>query len=776
MPDTGKHLRTCNLCEAMCGIVISHDQGTIQSIKGDPEDPLSKGYICPKAVALQDIHNDPDRLHYPLLKTTQGWEEISWDNALNEVAARLRSIQAKHGKDAVGVYLGNPNIHNVGTMLTLKPFLQALGTRNNFSATSVDQLAPMLVALKMFGNQLLMPVPDIDRTQFMVCLGANPVASNGSLMTAPGFKHRVKALQERGGRLVVIDPRKTETANIADEHHFITPGSDALLLAAMLHTLFDQGLERPGCLQGQMQGINIVRNMVKGFSPERVAQQVGLSAADIRRLTQDFANAPSACFYGRMGTSTQEFGTLTNWLMMLFNALSGNLDKPGGMMFTRPAIDLPGLAPMMGASGSFGRRKSRVRGFPEFGGEYPASTLADEILTAGKGQIRAMVTLAGNPVLSLPNGSKVNRALKTLDFMVAVDFYLNETTQHADIILPPTGPLEHDHYDLILNLLTVRNTAKYSKALYKPLPNSRHDWEILSQLTRKLRPNSAIKFISGEAQYQMINRLKVTGMLDLLLRLGPYGEPPKKGSKAQRGVAQWIYKQFPESKLGKLLDLSPLSRHTLSNGQRLTLETLLENPHGIDLGPLQPCLPDRISRKNKSINLVPSVFMRDIARLQNHLQQSDKLSPDAFRLIGRRDLRSNNSWMHNSQRLTKGSNKCRALMNTSDGQRLQLENNDMITISSQSGEIQLPVVLTDDIMPGVISVPHGWGHHHQATQLRVAKQNPGVSINDVTDDQFVDEVTGVASFNGQPVTVSTVQKIENVVRINDKRLASTPNG
>ena len=768
-----KHLRTCNLCEAMCGIEITHDQGHILSIKGDPKDPLSKGHICPKAVALQDLHEDPDRLKYPMLKTPDGWEQISWENAFNEVASRLRNIQAKHGQNAVGIYLGNPTIHNMGSMLTLMPFLSALGTANRFSATSVDQLAPMLVAMKMFGNQLLLPVPDIDRTDLMVCLGANPMASNGSLMTAPGFKDRIKALKERGGRFIVIDPRRTESAELADEHHFIRPGTDALLLMAMLHTLFRQDLIDTGRLTNHLQGLNIVKNMVVGFTPQKVARVTGIKAQAIRQLAIQFAKSPSACFYGRMGASTQEFGTLTNWLITVLNTLTGNLDEPGGVMFTRPAVDLPGLAEVAGQTGSFNSKKSRVRKYPEFGGEFPASTLADEILTNGKGQIKALVTSAGNPVLSLPNGRKVDKALQQLDFMVSIDFYLNETTRHADIILPPTGPLEHGHYDLVLNMVTVRNTAKYSPPLYKPMPDTRHDWEIFNELTRRLQSHSPIKWAASEAQYLTIKKLGDEGMLNLALKAGPYGSQPEAFSDVQSRMARFVYRRFPASRVSRLLDVSPYSRHTREGTSGLSLKKLLQHPHGIDLGPLEPCFPERLATPGKSINLVPKLFMKDILRLQKRLEKKAKQAPDSFALIGRRDVRSNNSWMHNSQRLVKGKNRCNALINSEDANRLGIKDGDTIIVSSRVGEIELPAQLTENIMPGVISIPHGWGHSRPGSQLSIAGKNAGVSINDITDDYSIDAVTGVAAFSGQQVTVSTIKMEKNVVRMNDKRLAVT---
>ena len=773
MPELQQHLRTCNLCEAMCGLVIQHDNGHIKSIKGDPDDPLSKGHICPKAVALQDLQEDPDRLRYPMLRTNQGWERISWDSAFNEVASRLRNVQAKYGKNGVGVYLGNPNIHNLGTMLTLFPFLSSLKTKNRFSATSVDQLAPMLVALKMYGSQLLMPVPDIDRTDLMICLGANPVASNGSLMSAPGFKNRVKELNKRGGRLIVIDPRRTETAAIADRHLFIKPGSDALLLMAILHTLFDQDLVETGRLTHHLQGINVVKHMVSGFSPQRVAQSTGITAEDIRQLAKEFANAPRACFYGRMGTSTQEFGTISNWLIQLINIVTGNLDEPGGVMFTRPAVDLPGMANLAGQTGSFNSKKSRIRKYPEFGGEFLSTILADEILTEGKGQIKALVTSAGNPVLSLPNGKKLETALGQLDFMVSVDFYLNETTKHAHIILPPTGPLEHDHYDLALNMLSVRNTAKYSQALCQPAPDTRHDWQIYLELTRRLQSHSPIKWASGEVLYRTLKRLGSEGMLDLLLRLGPYGSTPRPFSNAQKSLVSQLYKRFSHTSVSQLLDLGPYSKYTKGNTQGLSINKLKKHPHGIDLGPLQSCLPERLPGSDKTINLVPNHFMKDIARLQSKLENQSNLAPDSFLLIGRRDVRSNNSWMHNSKRLIKGKPRCTAMIHSQDADRLGVVDGDLVIISTRVGEIEIPVQISDDVMPSVVCVPHGWGHQRPGTKLSVAQQNAGVSVNDITDDGYVDELTGVAAFSGQQVTLSTIKADPGkVVRINDIRMAS----
>lgn len=772
MPGQEKHYRTCNLCEAMCGVVITHEKGKVLSVKGDQHDPLSRGYICPKAVALQDLHDDPDRLRYPLLKTPQGWERISWENAFNEAASRLRTIQAKHGKDAVGMYTGNPTIHNVGSMLTIAPLMAAVDTKNRFSATSVDQLAPMLVAMKMFGSQLLMPVPDIDNTDYFLCLGGNPLASNGSIMTAPDIKKRIKAIQQRGGKFVTIDPRKTETADVSDRHHFITPGSDALLLMGIIHTLFRKDLINLGRAEDFTQGLNMLRNMVTGFTPEAVAAQTGISAKSIRQMATEFASAKSACCYGRMGISTQEFGGLSNWLIMVINVITGNIDESGGMMFTQPAVDLAGLANIFGQTGTFNSRKSRVSRLPEFGGEFPATTMAEEMLTPGEGQIRGLITCAGNPALSVPNGKKVEKALEGLEFMVAIDFYLNETTQHADIILPPTGPLEHSHYDIALNMVTIRNTAKYSPPLFHPAPDTRHDWQIILELTKRFESKSPISWAGAEIKHKILNNLGADGILDILLRSGPYGTKIPQFKAQQKQLVDLLYNRLSSKSIGRLaLDSSPYNKANKQQDTQLNLKMLKEHPHGIDLGPLRSCLPERLATANKQINLVPKLFLKDVSRLQKRLAASSSRNKETFLLIGRRHIRSNNSWMHNSYRLVKGKNRCTAFMHPSDAKHLQINNGEMITVSSINGEIRLPVEITENIMPSVISIPHGWGHSRKGSQLAVASEHPGVSINDITDERLVDSLTGAAALSGQPVTVSRIETKDNIVRLNDARLA-----
>ncbi|MBZ4418847.1 molybdopterin-dependent oxidoreductase [Myxococcus sp. RHSTA-1-4] len=715
------HFRTCNLCEAMCGLRIELQGHRITSIRGDEEDPFSRGHICPKALALQDLHEDPDRLRHPMRRTASGWEQVSWDDALDEAARRLHAAQREHGRDSVAVYLGNPNVHNVGALMFAPGLLRSLRSRNRYSATSVDQLPHQFAAYFMFGHQLLVPIPDIDRTRYMLVLGANPLASNGSMMTAPDVRARLRAIQQRGGRIVVIDPRRTETARIADTHVFIRPGTDALALLALLHVAVVEGTPRPGPLASHLEGLEAVRELARDFTPERVAPHTGVPADVLRGIARDFLAAEGAVCYGRMGLSTQPFGALCQWLINVLHAVTGNLDREGGAMFTRPAFDLVGGPRALGLSrGSFGRWKSRVRGLPEFAGELPVAALAEEILTPGEGRIRALLTMAGNPVLSTPNGSQLERALGGLDFMVSIDPYLNETTRHAHLILPPVSPLERSHYDLVFHALAVRNTAKYSPALFEPGPDGRHDWQIALALQHRLealrrgRPS-----VRAMLKYQALSRMGPERILDIGLRMGPHGA------------------RF----------------HPLKHG--LTLAKLRESPHGVDLGPLEPCLPQRLQTKDRRIHLAPEPLVADMKRLRERFP--DGAAPEArggeLLLIGRRHLRDNNSWMHNVSGLLKGKPRCTLMVHPEDAARLGLADGADATITSRVGEVTVPVSVTEDVMPGVVSLPHGYGHGRQGTRLKVATEHAGASINDLTDDHVLDTLSGNAAFSGTPVRV-----------------------
>jgi anaerobic selenocysteine-containing dehydrogenase len=700
------HYRTCNLCEAMCGIEIITEGEQILSIKGDKQDDFSRGHICPKATALKDLHEDPDRLRQPMERINDQWHEISWDEALDKTVAYLKAVQKKYGRDAVGTYLGNP-------MLYGRELLHALRTKNKFSATSVDQLPHHLVAHKLFGHQLQIPVPDIDHCEHFLIIGGNPVASNGSIMSVPDVKNRLKAITQKGGQVVVIDPRLTETAEIASQHHFIKPGSDVLLLLAMLNTLFTEQLARPGHLKDIIPEWNQLALDVEPYPAERVAPLVGMDAAAIRQLVRDFCGANTAVCYGRMGVSVQQFGTLSQYLIMLFNILTGRLDSKGGMMFTQPAANLLKHT----GKGHFGKTRTRVRDLPGFSGELPVSTLAEEILNEGEGQIRAMVMMAGNPVLSTPNGQQLDKALSGLDFMVSIDFYLNESNRHADIILPPVGPLERSHYDLIFHMLAVRNTAKYNPALFKPKAGAKQDWEILLELAYRLRGKTDLKS-------QLIQRAKLLlgpeAQLDLMLRSGPYGG----GLNLLKGIS---------------------------------LSKLKQAPHGIDLGELKPVLPRALNTKDKRIHLHRSFFMADLKRVDAYFFNSRRDQADhPFSLIGRRHVRSNNSWLHNSYRLVKGKSRCTLMLHPDDARALNIQNEQWVEVCSRVGKVELPAEITPSIMPGVVSIPHGFGHNKPGTRWKIAEAHAGVSVNDLCDEQAIDELSGNAVLNGVPVSLKGI--------------------
>lgn len=745
------HYRTCNLCEAMCGLAVEYEGERITAIKGDDQDPLSHGHICPKAVALQDLHADPDRLRQPMRRTADGWQPISWDEALDETAQRLHQVRERHGKNAVASYAGNPTVHNHGALLMLLPFLKVLGSRNRYSATSVDQLPHMLACLEMFGNQTAFPVPDIDRTDFFLVLGANPMASNGSLMTAPDMRGRLKALNKRGGKLVVVDPRHTETARLADQHHFIRPGTDAYLLLGMLHVLFAEQRVDLRHVADKVSGLDVLAHTVAQWSPERVAPFCGMTAEDIAQLARDFSEAPAAAGYCRVGTATSPFSSVSAWLMYVLNIVSGNFDRPGGIMFTQPAFDVVGMANMSGNRGSFDRYRSRVRQLPEFGGEFPVTTLADEILTPGDGQVRALVTHAGNPVLSCPDGQRLDQALESLDFMVAIDFYINETTRHADIILPPTGQLEHAQFDPAFHAVAVRNTIKFSPALFEPAPDTRHDWQILLGLIgrmQRLRGQSRSEALTEK----LLWRLGDEGIVDLALRLGPYGQRP--------AWIEWPRKTLAALPLvGPLLRRLPLVRALSKTGpwstdlnaeDGLTLKKVKAAVHGIDLGPLRTGLENRVVTKDARIHLHPERYQPQLAELGRQTPAAE----GELLLIGRRHVRSNNSWMHNSRRLVKGKGRCDVMLHPDDAGARGISDGDAVTVSSPTGAVTLPAVVSADIMPGVVSVPHGWGHDREGVQLSVARAHAGASVNDVIGTQQVESLTGMAILNGVPVSLS----------------------
>ena len=701
--STGTHHRVCHLCEAMCGLVIQTEGDKVTDIRGDKDDPLSRGHVCPKAVALQDIHEDPDRLRKPMkrIRTAPGeyqHVEIEWSEALDLAADALASTIEKQGVDAVGAYFGNPSVHNYGMLTHQRNLFRHIRTRNRFSATSVDQLPHHLVSLWCFGHMLLHPIPDVDRTHYFLMLGANPLASNGSIWTVPDVRQRLKDLKSRGGKLVVIDPRRTETAELASEHLFIRPGSDAAFLLAMIHVLFRDDLVAPGPLADFTDGLDEVAAAASELSPDWAAPLTGIAADDIVRIAHELAEAEAGICYGRMGVSTQAYGALCQWAIQVINVATGHLDKPGGSLFTRPAMDqVVNTNP-----GGFGRFTSRGRGLPEFNYELPAATMVDEIRTEGEGQIRLMFTGAGNPVLSTPNGRALDEALEEVDFMISVDPALNETTRHADVILPPTSPLEHDHYDIAFHNLAIRNTARYSPAVFDKPEGALHDWEIFSELGAR---------VAARLNLEPMPTYPPDRMVDAALKSGPYGE------------------------------------HT---DWQLSIDKLKAHPSGIDLGPLEPSCPERLQTPNQRIQLAIPEVLADIQRFI----KDTEVAGDHYRLIGRRHVRDNNSWMHNHHRLMKGKPRCQLLMHPDDVAKEGWQSGMVVTIESRVGAIDAELAASDEMMPGVVSLPHGYGHGLAGTRGEVASRHAGVSCNDITDEQFVDQLSGNAAVNGVSVRLS----------------------
>jgi len=664
------------------------------------------------------------------------WHAVSWEEAFGEIAARLPPIVAAHGRDAVAVYLGNPSAHTLALLLYPRVLLRLLGTRNVFSASTVDQMPKQVSAGLMFGTALSIPVPDLDRTRFLLVLGADPVVSNGSLMTAPDVKRRLQAMHRRGGRLVVIDPRRSRTAEIASEHHFIRPGTDALFLAAMIQVLFARGLVRLGRLEPHVSGLGALEAALRDFTPDTVAPVCGIPAGTIGRLAEELVRADGGAVYGRVGTCTQEFGTLASWLVDVLNVLAGQLDRPGGAMFTTAAAGASNTrgTPGRGKGVRFGRHRSRVRGAPEVFGELPAACLAEEIETPGEGQVRALITIAGNPVLSTPNGARLDRALGRLDFMVSLDIYRNETTRHAHVILPGLSPLEAGHYDLALWQLAVRNYARWSPPVFPPPSDRPADWEVILRLGG---------ILMGQDPGPDVSMLD-----DLVARQQAEQAAAALGLSPEEILVALAPRRGPERLLDLLLRTGPYGDGFGRLAGRLSLDELERHPHGLDLGPLQPRIPEVLRTPSGTIELAPPSLLADVPRLRARLGAGDGMV-----LVGRRNLRSNNSWMHNLPRLVRGRDECTLWVHPADAERLGLVSGVRARVSSRAGVLEAPVEVTDAVMPGVVSLPHGWGHDLPGIALRVASQHPGVNANLVADELALDPLSGNAVLNGIPVTV-----------------------
>lgn len=717
--------RTCPICDAICGLRLTlDDAGKVLSVRGDQDDPFSRGYICPKGASLGALDEDPDRLRRPMIRTGDQWREASWDEAFQEVERGLTGVISSHGRQSVAAYFGNPTFHTMGGILYRGALAQALGSTNVYSASSIDQLPKHVSCGLMFGNGLAISVPDLDRTDYLLVLGANPAESHGSLCVAPDFPGRLKALSRRGGKLVVVDPRRTRTAEMADEHVFSRPGTDAFLLFGIVHTLLAENLTSVGV---DVEGMADLRQLAAGFPPAAVAPACGVPAATIERLARELAAAPSAAVYSRVGTCTADFSTLSQWLVDVINILTGNFDRPGGVMFAKAAtLEMPwGPKPF-----TFGRWHSRVRGMPEMLDELPVVTLADEIETPGEGQVRALVAVAGNLVLSAPNGPRLGRALQDLEFMVCVDPYLNETTRLANVILPPPRMLQMPHYDLLELMITVRNYARFSTPALPLEPDQLPEEDIMARLVLIAMGKGA------DADPAEFHEMLLGGILGLATQIpgsSLHGADPGEVRAGLTGDSP------PELMLDALLKAGPY---------RLTLAELRAQPHGVDLGALAPRLPEVLCTPSGRVRIAPPELAGEAARLRSRLATP---APDMV-LIGRRQLRSNNSWLHNVPTLVGGSNSCTLQVNPSDVARLGL--GDHARVRSAAGELVAPVEPTETIMPGVVSLPHGWGH--AGSEQRVAARHPGVNVNALTDSSAADQISGNAIFNGVPVTVSPV--------------------
>jgi anaerobic selenocysteine-containing dehydrogenase len=735
--------RTCHLCEATCGLELHIEGREIGLVRGDRDDVFSRGYLCPKGTAIKHLETDPDRARTPMIRRGATWHEVTWDDAFAEIDRRLGEVRAAHGNDAVAAYLGNPNAHNLGPVLYNRVLLQALGSGNVYSASTVDQMPKQVSAGLMFGTALSVPVPDVDRTDYLLMLGANPFASNGSLWTAPDLPKRLRDLRARSGRLVVVDPRRTKTAEEADEHVAIRPATDALFLFALVHVLFREDLVALGALEQHTEGVDAVRAAAEQFAPEQVADATGIDADTIRRIARELAAAPAAAVYARIGTCTQEFGTLASWLVDVLNVLTGNLDRPGGAMFAKPAT---GSGNTGGTSGTgrgvrFGRRHSRVRGLPEFFGELPVVCLAEEIETPGDGQVRALLTFAGNPAVSTPDAERLDRALGTLDFMVSVDIYLNETTRHAHVFLPAEPELTRGHYDVALYNLAIRNVANYSPPLFELPAGAMPEWQILLRLAAILGGQGA------DADIDALDDFVITGLVQkAVARRGSNVE----GRDADELLKELASRRGPERILDFMLRTGPYGDGFGADPDGLSLAKLEEHPHGIDLGPLQPRVPEVLRTPSGTIELAPVECLADVDRLAAVLDRE----PPELVLVGRRDLRSNNSWMHNLPVLVKGKARCTLHVHPDDARRAGVTDGGSARVRSATGEVIVPVEITDAVRPGVVSMPHGWGHDRSGSRLQVAAANAGANSNILASGTAFDPLSGNAVLNGIPVELA----------------------
>ena len=738
--------RICPTCEACCGLVmeVDRDAQKIVSIKGDPDDHRSRGYVCAKSQAFNYIYEDQERLRHPVRKTDNGWEQISWSEALDTIATKFTEIRDTYGKDALSIYVGNPLGHDFAAGIYLQSLMASVSTERFFSAGTVDQHPQQMVCWGLIGHEWLFPVPDLARTDLFICMGANPVVSQGSILGTPDMESAMRDVQARGGRCIVIDPRRTETAEVADQHLFIQPGTDAYFLMAFANELFVREAVDLAHLADHIDNVSALRDAVSAYTPDNTAALTGVAASDLRTLVDDYLAADSAALYGRIGLCTQEFGLAAHWMLMVISLISGNFDTEGGMMLaTAPTGDSGPGSP--GEVKPYGRWHSRVRGVPETCGELPSSLMAEEITAPGH-EVHGLLTICGNPVLSVPRGDKIREALASLDFMVALDIYINETTSQADIILPSTVHPEHSNIDVTFQNFTTRNYVSYSPRTFEPEPELKDLGEIILEISARM---------SGLTRDEMDGFI-FQGMVDTVLKRA---ESAGVALSAEQVTDAVTGETSPERFADLLIRSGPYGDWFGQRDDGISLERVKAHPQAsMDLGALQRRLPTMLRTPNQRIDLIHEVFANDLQRLREGFERrvnasSENTASDML-LIGRRHIRDMNSWLHNLKPYVRGKNRCTARLHPSDATQLGLEEGGFARVTSNVGEAIVPIEITDEMMPGVISIPHGFGHiYADSAQTNAASILPGVSCNNLIDESL-DEASSTCVVNGVPVSVA----------------------
>ncbi|MFN8159440.1 MAG: molybdopterin-dependent oxidoreductase [Solirubrobacterales bacterium] len=717
--EASERITYCRVCEPFCGMVATVEDGRLAKLRPDPEHPLSAGFACPKGIAMTGVQSDPDRVLHPLRRAGGGsFERVSWEAALGEIAERLDRIRSQHGGESIGWYMGNPGAFSYSHPIWSKGFIDALGSSHYYTASSQDVSNRFAASHFLYGSPFLVPIPDLERTDLLLLVGANPLVSHGGVMSAPRIKDQLHAITARGGRVVVVDPRRSETA-AAFEHLAIAPDADAWLLLSLLAVIFEEGLEDVEALRSQTAGAEALRALAAPHPPEATERRTGIGAAEARGLARDLAAAERAAVYGRTGSCLGRHGTLVSFLLDALNAVTGNLDSPGGAMFGDPPLDFEGIVHRLGLA-TYARVRSRVGGFPEVLGSLPASLMAKETTTPGPGQLRALFVSAGNPVLSVPNGPELVEAMERLDLCVAIDLYVSDTARHADFVLPATTMYEREDLPLPFLGLFTKPFITFTEAVVEPSGEARQEWEIIEDISRRIGvvPSSIpLARLLGRAGL----RLSPRTLVDLLLRTGPKG------------------------------DLFGLRRGGLS------LAELRRNPHGVVLAEhlRAGVMKGKLRTRDRRVRLDVPEIRDEVGRLAARPESGAEMP---LRLIGLRELRSHNSWMHNAALLMRGGREHSARIHPEDGAAAGVEDGAACRLVSAHGAIQTVARLTDEVTRGTVAVPHGWGH---SGGWQIANEAGGANVNELvsSEPEDLERLAGMAFMNGVPVRLEAVAAV-----------------